>query len=127
MIHVKVEFIIIAKHVTCAGLVQVFSIRAAATDNLAKLAQEFGADWAQEHLVPQVRMSAFTFSGGELHPHPQISLPDSRSNFTMVLFLASVKSYLSGLQLTSKASQHVIVGVCQHGKTLICIWGGCRS
>lgn len=33
---------------------QVFSIRAAATDNLAKLAQEFGADWAQEHLVPQV-------------------------------------------------------------------------
>ena len=34
--------------------VQVFSIRAAATDNLAKLAQEFGPDWAQEHLVPQV-------------------------------------------------------------------------
>ena len=33
---------------------QVFSIRAAATDNLAKLAQEFGADWAQDHLVPQV-------------------------------------------------------------------------
>ena len=33
--------------------IQVFSIRAAATDNLAKLAQEFGADWAQEHLVPQ--------------------------------------------------------------------------
>lgn len=32
---------------------QVFSIRAAATDNLAKLAKEFGADWAQEHLVPQ--------------------------------------------------------------------------
>lgn len=32
---------------------QVFSIRAAATENLAKLAQEFGADWAQEHLVPQ--------------------------------------------------------------------------
>lgn len=35
---------------------QVFSIRAAATDNLAKLAQEFGADWAQEHLVPQACM-----------------------------------------------------------------------
>lgn len=35
---------------------QVFSIRAAATDNLAKLAKEFGADWAQEHLVPQVRL-----------------------------------------------------------------------
>ena len=36
---------------------QVFSIRAAATDNLAKLAQEFGADWAQEHLVPQVHLA----------------------------------------------------------------------
>ena len=41
-------------HVLYHVYAQVFSIRAAATDNLAKLAQEFGADWAQEHLVPQV-------------------------------------------------------------------------
>ena len=33
---------------------QVFSIREAATMNLQKLAQEFGPNWAKEHLVPQV-------------------------------------------------------------------------
>ncbi len=33
---------------------QVFSIREAATHNLQQLAQEFGSDWAKEHLVPQV-------------------------------------------------------------------------
>ena len=40
---------------------QVFSIREAATLNLQKLAQEFGSDWAKEHLVPQVR--AFCLQG----------------------------------------------------------------
>ena len=33
---------------------QVYSIREAATQNLQQLAQEFGSDWAKEHLVPQV-------------------------------------------------------------------------
>ena len=36
-------------------LLQVFSIREAATANLQRLAREFGPDWAKEHLVPQVR------------------------------------------------------------------------
>jgi serine/threonine-protein phosphatase 2A regulatory subunit A len=33
----------------------VYSIREAATQNLQKLAAEFGPDWAKDHLVPQVR------------------------------------------------------------------------
>lgn len=33
---------------------QVFCIREAATQNLQKLAAEFGPEWAKEHLVPQV-------------------------------------------------------------------------
>lgn len=33
---------------------QVYSIREAATKNLQRLAQEFGADWAKDHLVPKV-------------------------------------------------------------------------
>lgn len=32
-----------------------YSIREAATHNLQQLAQEFGSDWAKDHLVPQVR------------------------------------------------------------------------
>ena len=35
---------------------QVYSIREAATQNLQKLAAEFGPDWAKEHLVPQARI-----------------------------------------------------------------------
>jgi hypothetical protein len=35
-------------------IAQVFTIREAATTNLQKLAQEFGAEWAKEHLVQQV-------------------------------------------------------------------------
>ena len=38
--------------------VQVYSIREAATSNLAKLAREFGPDWARDHLVPQVISAA---------------------------------------------------------------------
>ena len=37
-----------------ACVVQVYSIREAATSNLAKLAREFGPEWARDHLVPQV-------------------------------------------------------------------------
>ena len=33
---------------------QVFCIREAATQNLQKLASEFGPDWAKDNLVPQV-------------------------------------------------------------------------
>ena len=32
----------------------VYSIRDAATKNLQRLAQEFGPDWAKDHIVPQV-------------------------------------------------------------------------
>ena len=35
--------------------IQVFCIREAATQNLQKLAAEFGPEWAKEHLVPQVQ------------------------------------------------------------------------
>ena len=34
---------------------QVASIREATAKTLQKIAQEFGADWAKDHLVPQVR------------------------------------------------------------------------
>lgn len=34
---------------------QVFCIREAATQNLQKLASEFGPDWAKDNLVPQAR------------------------------------------------------------------------
>lgn len=34
---------------------QVASIRDATARTLQKIAQEFGGDWAKEHLVPQVR------------------------------------------------------------------------
>jgi hypothetical protein len=41
---------------TCRiALWQVFCIREAATQNLQKLAAEFGPEWAKEHIVPQVR------------------------------------------------------------------------
>lgn len=39
---------------------QVYSIREAATQNLQQLAQEFGSDWAKEHLVPQVLRALLT-------------------------------------------------------------------
>ena len=35
---------------------QVFCIREAATQNLQKLASEFGPDWAKDNLVPQARL-----------------------------------------------------------------------
>ena len=38
---------------------QVFCIREAATQNLQKLASEFGPDWAKDNLVPQVRLRTF--------------------------------------------------------------------
>ncbi len=38
---------------------QVFSIREAATLNLAALAQGFGEEWARDHLVPPVLLAPF--------------------------------------------------------------------
>lgn len=40
-------------------LVQVYSIRDAAANNLKRLAEEFGPEWAMQHIIPQV---ATTFS-----------------------------------------------------------------
>ena len=36
---------------------QVFSIREAAANNLKRLAEEFGSEWAMQHIVPQVSLS----------------------------------------------------------------------
>jgi hypothetical protein len=33
---------------------QVFSIRDAAANNLKRLAEEFGPEWAMQHIIPQV-------------------------------------------------------------------------
>lgn len=33
---------------------QVYSIRDAAANNLKRLAEEFGPEWAMQHIVPQV-------------------------------------------------------------------------
>ena len=35
-------------------LLQVYSIRDAAANNLKRLAEEFGPDWAMQHIIPQV-------------------------------------------------------------------------
>lgn len=44
----------------------VASIREAATRTLQKIAQEFGPEWAKEHLVPQVgRAHAVWTAGGD--------------------------------------------------------------
>lgn len=42
-------------------ILQVFSIREAATNNLKRLAEEFGPEWAMQHIVPQV----FFFFGSQ--------------------------------------------------------------
>lgn len=33
---------------------QVYSIRDAAANNLKRLAEEFGPEWAMQHIIPQV-------------------------------------------------------------------------
>jgi serine/threonine-protein phosphatase 2A regulatory subunit A len=38
----------------CCVLVQVYSIREAAANNLKRLAEEFGPEWALQHIIPQV-------------------------------------------------------------------------
>lgn len=39
----------------CNGcFLQVYSIRDAAANNLKRLAEEFGPEWAMQHIVPQV-------------------------------------------------------------------------
>lgn len=35
-------------------VVQVYTIRDAAANNLKRLAEEFGPDWAMQHIIPQV-------------------------------------------------------------------------
>lgn len=37
-----------------ACLLQVYSIRDAAANNLKRLAEEFGPEWAMQHIIPQV-------------------------------------------------------------------------
>jgi len=36
---------------------QVFSIRDAAANNLKRLAEEFGPEWAMQHIIPQVSLN----------------------------------------------------------------------
>jgi hypothetical protein len=38
---------------------QVYSIRDAAANNLKRLAEEFGPEWAMEHIIPQVCVTVF--------------------------------------------------------------------
>jgi hypothetical protein len=42
----------------CCVLVQVYSIREAAANNLKRLAEEFGPEWALQHIIPQVYLPA---------------------------------------------------------------------
>lgn len=47
----------ILKHVSAAlWSLQVYSIRDAAANNVKLLAEEFGPEWAMEHIVPQVSL-----------------------------------------------------------------------
>lgn len=39
----------------------VFSIRVAATDNLKRLADHFGTQWARDHILPKVGWMGLTF------------------------------------------------------------------
>lgn len=39
---------------TILGVRQVHSIRDAAANNLKRLAEEFGPEWAMQHIIPQV-------------------------------------------------------------------------
>ena len=41
---------------------QVYSIRDAAANNLKRLAEEFGLEWAMQHIVPQVRIVLLNLS-----------------------------------------------------------------
>ena len=47
----------------------VYSIREAATKNLQRLAQEFGPDWAKDHLVGKVRLVYFEPSSCKCSPN----------------------------------------------------------
>lgn len=40
----------------CHAYLQVYSIRDAAANNLKRLAEEFGSEWAMQHIVPQVHI-----------------------------------------------------------------------
>lgn len=47
--------------------VQVYSIRDAAATNLKRLAEEFGPDWAMQHIVPQVFFYFFILNDVGIH------------------------------------------------------------
>lgn len=51
---IKLILRIIHQLTTKHGYFQVFSIRDAAANNLKRLAEEFGPEWAMQHIVPQV-------------------------------------------------------------------------
>lgn len=44
------------------GKPQVYSIRDAAANNLKRLAEEFGPEWALQHIIPQVILLPLTFA-----------------------------------------------------------------
>lgn len=46
--------IIRSTNLAVLGKLQVYSIRDAAANNLKRLAEEFGPDWALQHIIPQV-------------------------------------------------------------------------
>ena len=48
------------KRVKFYHVVQVYSIRDAAANNLKRLAEEFGPDWAMQHIIPQVCLLVVT-------------------------------------------------------------------
>lgn len=43
-------------HLQNGCVLQVYSIRDAAANNLKRLAEEFGPEWAMQHIVPQVSL-----------------------------------------------------------------------
>lgn len=47
-------------------IIQVFSIRDAAANNLKRLAEEFGPEWAMQHIVPQVCFYPLSFYVSEI-------------------------------------------------------------
>lgn len=46
------QFFLVADYPWCS--LQVHSIRDAAANNLKRLAEEFGPEWAMQHIIPQV-------------------------------------------------------------------------
>lgn len=53
-----------------AYLLQVYSIRDAAANNLKRLAEEFGPEWAMQHIIPQVCPMILTINCCRLPDRP---------------------------------------------------------